>query len=337
MEEKERKSSTECEAENKLGGLIGVARILGTKAKGQGAAEAGLKKKLKAQDDDLPLGSEANSLSCIKNAEPSHTDHNKVSWQSFSSDLSNHTSASSASLDMLLNERQMDPEEMLLHLGFGMESPALGPSLARVPERFLQHPTRAAGIILPGYLEQATELEDVPPAPAVEAAPAPAAKTRPVAEQYNPKVEQYVSIVRLPLIDEHGDKTGSAPHIETTSKSNETTSKSNETTSKSNGTTSKSNETTSKSNETTSKSNETTSKSNETTSKSNGTTSKSNETTSKSNETTSKSNETTSKSNETTSKSNGKERFATWEKFSLFIASSVRDVRERGASFLKNK
>ncbi|XP_055869606.1 uncharacterized protein LOC106078875 isoform X2 [Biomphalaria glabrata] len=76
-----------------------------------------------------------------------------MGWQSFSSDVSNHTSASSASLELLLNERQLDPEIMLASLGFGLETEGFVPSLARIPERFLRQPSKATGISLPGVGE----------------------------------------------------------------------------------------------------------------------------------------------------------------------------------------
>lgn len=141
------------------GGLAGIARILGSKAKGQDGPQngaGGVSKRQKGCEDDLPLGSEAHSLS--SNHHNFHSGHHEavdkqskmIGWQSFSSDVSNQTSASSASLEMLLNERQVDPEEVLLNLGFGLEREGFVPSLARIPERFLQHPTRASGIQIPG-------------------------------------------------------------------------------------------------------------------------------------------------------------------------------------------
>ncbi|CAL1533478.1 unnamed protein product [Lymnaea stagnalis] len=147
------------------GGLAGIARMLGTKAKGQDGPQNGTgggSKRLKGCEDDLPLGSEGklqlfNSLNFeaqgpvdYKSKTRQMTQSKMIGWQSFSSDVSNQTSASSASLEILLNERQVDPEEVLLNLGFGLEREGFVPSLARIPERFLHHPTRASGIRIPG-------------------------------------------------------------------------------------------------------------------------------------------------------------------------------------------
>ncbi|KAI8738531.1 sperm-specific antigen 2 [Biomphalaria glabrata] len=141
------------------GGFAGLARMLGTKAKGQEGTAVDSKRQ-KGCEDDLPLGTEADSLQ-INNSQ--HLDSGKqdayerhqgvMGWQSFSSDVSNHTSASSASLELLLNERQLDPEIMLASLGFGLETEGFVPSLARIPERFLRQPSKATGISLPGVGE----------------------------------------------------------------------------------------------------------------------------------------------------------------------------------------
>ncbi|BFZ22008.1 hypothetical protein BsWGS_25047 [Bradybaena similaris] len=159
-------------------GFAGIAaKMLGAKVKGQGGQKpgksGGRNHKQNGCDDDLPLGSEAHSLG------PNHaTDYSSkyaptedersawsrtispgiMGWQSFSSDVSNHTSASSASLEQLLNDRQMDPEEMLLNLGFGAEPRSLMPTLARVPDRFLNHPSRAYGIEPPGLSDEQEDM-----------------------------------------------------------------------------------------------------------------------------------------------------------------------------------
>ncbi|CAG5118290.1 unnamed protein product, partial [Candidula unifasciata] len=158
-------------------GFAGIAaKMLSAKVKVKGNVKAGKSEprnnKQNGCDDDLPLGSEAHSLSL----EPA-TDYNSkypvtddersawskaisqniMGWQSFSSDVSNHTSASSASLEQLLNDRQVDPEEMLLNLGFGGESRHMMPILARVPDRFLNHPSRAYGIAPPSLSDDLPE------------------------------------------------------------------------------------------------------------------------------------------------------------------------------------
>ncbi|XP_035827810.1 uncharacterized protein LOC101857591 [Aplysia californica] len=153
------------------GGFAGLAKMLGSKAKeakaatasggtgpGQKSRSVSPRSKKAEHEDDLPLGSEAHSLTDQSNGIDSKPQEPReqrskwlktatmMGWQSFNSDVSNQTSASSASLEMLLQERQMDPEQMLMNLGFGGQAPAYVPSLARVPERFLSHPSRAYGI-----------------------------------------------------------------------------------------------------------------------------------------------------------------------------------------------
>ncbi|GFO18413.1 hypothetical protein PoB_004491800 [Plakobranchus ocellatus] len=114
-----------------------------------------------AEDLDLPLGSEAH---CLDSPQANGIDSTSrilslpdavnskaaaqggmMGWQSFNSDVST-SAASTASLDMLLNDRLVDPEEVLFNLGFGGPQPvAYVPSLARIPQRFLQSAaTRAA-------------------------------------------------------------------------------------------------------------------------------------------------------------------------------------------------
>ncbi|XP_076458944.1 uncharacterized protein LOC143292493 [Babylonia areolata] len=120
-------------------------------------------------DDELPLGSEANSI--VQGQErrengvaPQSAVHKRFlsvrqwggagegarglllhsGWTSFNSDASNLTSGSAtsaSSLDLLLQSRQVDSEQLLLNLGFGGPSspfpPSSHPMYARIPHRFL--------------------------------------------------------------------------------------------------------------------------------------------------------------------------------------------------------
>ncbi|XP_025105678.1 sperm-specific antigen 2-like [Pomacea canaliculata] len=108
-------------------------------------------------DDELPLGSEANNLrqcgqeaSSRSGGEPFQDKRllwlrqnggqiPNSGWTSFNSELSNLTSGSSAnSVEWLLQERQADPEQVLLNLGFGGGLSQSAPMFTRIPERFLQ-------------------------------------------------------------------------------------------------------------------------------------------------------------------------------------------------------
>ncbi|GFS18597.1 hypothetical protein ElyMa_006851800 [Elysia marginata] len=148
------------------GGFASLARKLTSKGKGvakppgDGVPEVTVGNKTKqngcSDDLDLPLGSEAYSISSLQapngidstsriSVGPDSVDSHKAAaqcgmmgWQSFNSDVST-SAASTASLDMLLNDRLVDPEEVLFNLGFGGPQPvAYVPSLARIPQRFLQ-------------------------------------------------------------------------------------------------------------------------------------------------------------------------------------------------------
>uniref|UniRef100_A0A0B7B4Q4 ITPR-interacting domain-containing protein n=1 Tax=Arion vulgaris TaxID=1028688 RepID=A0A0B7B4Q4_9EUPU len=154
-----------------------ASKIFSSKVKGQVTSKMDTcdrkHNKQNGCDDDLPLGSEAHSLSLDHGTDRKYpppedtrskwrraTSQGIMGWQSFNSDVSNQTSASSASLEQLLNDRQVDPEQMLMSLGFGGEHQNAVPTLARVPARFLHHPSRAYGIIPPGCTEEEEEEEE---------------------------------------------------------------------------------------------------------------------------------------------------------------------------------
>ncbi|XP_071101719.1 protein ITPRID2-like isoform X3 [Haliotis cracherodii] len=122
--------------------------------------------------DDLPLGSEANTLSAVPNTVSATTaaplDPRLASlkaagnygWTSFNSEVSGQTSGSSAnSLDILLSQRNVDPEQMLRSLGFGFAHEQETPML-RVPVRFMQK-SHASGINIADFLTEYPELQQV--------------------------------------------------------------------------------------------------------------------------------------------------------------------------------
>ncbi|RUS91156.1 hypothetical protein EGW08_001069, partial [Elysia chlorotica] len=147
------------------GGFASLARKMTSKGKGVSKGPGGddrAKPNGCTDDLDLPLGSEANSISSLQvngidstsrisvgpdavSSQKAAAQSGMMGWQSFNSDVS--TSASTASLDMLLNDRLVDPEEVLFNLGFGGPQPvAYVPSLARIPERFLQDAASRASL-----------------------------------------------------------------------------------------------------------------------------------------------------------------------------------------------
>ncbi|XP_067685890.1 protein ITPRID2-like isoform X2 [Haliotis asinina] len=122
--------------------------------------------------DDLPLGSEANTLSAVVSTasttavpplDPrlsSLKAAGHYGWASFNSEVSGQTSGSSAnSLDILLSQRNVDPEQMLRSLGFGFANEQEAPML-RVPVRFMQK-SHANGINIAEFLAEYPELQQV--------------------------------------------------------------------------------------------------------------------------------------------------------------------------------
>ncbi|XP_046565245.1 uncharacterized protein LOC124273943 isoform X2 [Haliotis rubra] len=122
--------------------------------------------------DDLPLGSEANTLSAVVSAASTSAvppldprlsslkAAGNYGWTSFNSEVSGQTSGSSAnSLDILLSQRNVDPEQMLRSLGFGFANEQEAPML-RVPVRFMQK-SHASGINIAEFLAEYPELQQV--------------------------------------------------------------------------------------------------------------------------------------------------------------------------------
>ncbi|XP_050388444.1 protein ITPRID2 isoform X1 [Patella vulgata] len=131
--------------------------------------------KLTPIEDDLPLGSEGKNK---KTFERAHTLASDMFGSKFSAlidkrlamlkssqtpggsfDSVNTSSSSINSVDMLLQERSEDPEQVLLNLGFAAGHSEMGSSLSRIPERFLLNQSRARGINLEEFLEDNPELK----------------------------------------------------------------------------------------------------------------------------------------------------------------------------------
>lgn len=148
-------------------------------------------------EDDLPLGTDANTLSGIPSgsalsshgseiidekpqppllppkSSPSHTCPNLSGgsthpWlqalsgrqQSFGSDLSTGTNSSVNSIEILLQGREADPEEILMSLGFGSteDNNAL---TSRIPSRFLMLNSEARGVSIDDLFGQRSELQEL--------------------------------------------------------------------------------------------------------------------------------------------------------------------------------
>ncbi|CAC5368270.1 unnamed protein product [Mytilus coruscus] len=128
----------------------------------------------KVLDEAIPLGSEAQSFEKSTRTETSQLEvpvDKKLKWllgnleqHSFGSDLSQNTATSNQyrettatsnssdiSVDMLLNERSNDPEEILTNLGFGEGEQGDNP-IERIPERFKADKSGAEGVTITDFL-----------------------------------------------------------------------------------------------------------------------------------------------------------------------------------------
>ncbi|XP_069107269.1 protein ITPRID2-like [Argopecten irradians] len=122
-------------------------------------------------DEDIPMGTEANSFDQKERnfvtVLPPVMDK-RLQWlldapqnhNSFASDLSQNTTTSMSSdisLDMLLNDRNEDPEDILMGLGFG-DTDETEDTIQRIPERFLSEPSELDGIDISGLIRDNPEL-----------------------------------------------------------------------------------------------------------------------------------------------------------------------------------
>ncbi|XP_064646242.1 uncharacterized protein LOC135499428 [Lineus longissimus] len=135
-----------------------------------------------SSEDDLSLGAEAKCMSNTeKNAEPKQASPAKrplsaspsstkrrLAWlkskslhgESFNSEISMQTTGSHiSSVEVLLQERKGDPEQILLNLGFGNKQNTSNLA-CRVPERFLKKPSKADGIDVKRFLDDNQELAE---------------------------------------------------------------------------------------------------------------------------------------------------------------------------------
>ncbi|OWF51319.1 Sperm-specific antigen 2 [Mizuhopecten yessoensis] len=126
-------------------------------------------------EEDIPMGSEAKSFDQKEHERnfvtvlPPVMDK-RLQWLldapqnlSFNSDLSQNTTTSMSSdisLDMLLNDRNEDPEDILMGLGFG-DSVEIEDNIQRIPERFLNEPSELDGIDISGLIRENPELSSL--------------------------------------------------------------------------------------------------------------------------------------------------------------------------------
>ncbi|XP_033728468.1 uncharacterized protein LOC117317700 [Pecten maximus] len=121
-------------------------------------------------EEDIPMGTEANSFdqkeqNYVPTLRP--VMDKRLQWLldapqnlSFASDLSQNTTTSMSSdisLDMLLNDRNEDPEDILMGLGFG-DTDETEDTIQRIPERFLSEPSELDGIDISGLIRDNPEL-----------------------------------------------------------------------------------------------------------------------------------------------------------------------------------
>ncbi|XP_071148173.1 serine-rich adhesin for platelets-like isoform X3 [Mytilus edulis] len=124
-------------------------------------------------DEAIPLGSEAQSFEESTRTETSQLEvpvDKKLKWllgnleqHSFGSDLSQNTATSNSSdisVDMLLNERSNDPEEILTNLGFGEGEEGNNPNV-RIPGRFKADQSGAEGVSITEFLGDNPELSQL--------------------------------------------------------------------------------------------------------------------------------------------------------------------------------
>jgi len=119
-------------------------------------SEDGVKKESLEENDNLTLGAEAGVFNCtVQCSVPKskgrlfqikHTD-------TLSSIASEESQVSNTSVDSLLQSRSADPEAVLQNLGF-----AGSEALAKIPARFLQHPSKAKGMSVDLFKKQQDEL-----------------------------------------------------------------------------------------------------------------------------------------------------------------------------------
>ncbi|XP_060062739.1 uncharacterized protein LOC132543273 [Ylistrum balloti] len=121
-------------------------------------------------EEDIPMGTEANSFDQKERnfvtVLPPVMDK-RLQWLldapqnlSFASDFSQNTTTSMSSdisLDMLLNDRNEDPEDILMGLGFG-DVDETEDTIQRIPERFLSEPSELDGIDISGLIRDNPEL-----------------------------------------------------------------------------------------------------------------------------------------------------------------------------------
>lgn len=121
-------------------------------------------------EEAIPLGSEAQSFEKSSRLETSQLEvpvDKRLKWllgnldqNSFGSDFSQNTGTSNSSdisLDMLLQERTDDPEEILTSLGFGVVERADNP-IERIPERFIVDRSGADGFSMTDVFSDNPEL-----------------------------------------------------------------------------------------------------------------------------------------------------------------------------------